>query len=454
MMNERKIEGSAAPIPIAMPKTAGAPSIAIGGLSGAMAQGNSVPMIVPLMFLLTGAIAGAIFGVTLPWIAPEALLSPGFPHVLALVHTATLGWLTMTIMGASLQLTPVIVVAPLRAARFVRWQYPVYLSGVILLVSGFWWMLPWLMAVGGSLIVLAVIHHVIMLGATMAHATQRPLTVRYLIASLCYLSIVVSLGLTAALDFQFNFLGSGFDRLLLTHITLGVVGWLSTTLMGVSYTLVRMFALAHEHTDRLGKIVFPLLNGSIAALSLGFIFAWQPLIAAGGVLLIVSAWLFAFDYSQMLRARRRKRLDATQYHGMFAAAYFAAIVPGGVAAALLGWQQPGLLAALALAAFVGWLGQSTTGYLYKIVPFLVWHDRYGPLVGRQKVPLMRELLRERWSWASLWLINAGLIGAIVSALFGWLVPMQIAGGIVALGLALAAANVLSILRHLKRRAAK
>jgi hypothetical protein len=36
--------------------------------------------------------------------------------------------------------TPVIVVSPLRATRFIHLQYPVYLSGVILLLSGFWWM--------------------------------------------------------------------------------------------------------------------------------------------------------------------------------------------------------------------------------------------------------------------------------------------------------------------------
>ncbi len=282
-MNERHkalraTESPSSPINVGVSRPRAAPSVAIGGLSGAMAGGQSVPFIVPLLFLLTGVCAAALFGLLLPWIIPEALVSPGFPHVLVLVHTATLGWLTMTIMGASLQLAPVIVVSPLRAARFLRWHYPLYLSGVLLLLSGFWWMLLWLLIAGGTLIVLAVIHYAIILGATLAHATKRPLTVRFLVASLTYLCIVVSLGLLAALDFQYGFLGPGFDRLLLMHITLGVIGWLSTTLLGVSYTLVRMFALAHEHTDRLGKMIFVLLNASIVTLSIGFILAWEPLL--------------------------------------------------------------------------------------------------------------------------------------------------------------------------------
>lgn len=434
----------------ALSKSGAASSITIGGLSGAMTGGSSVPLIVPLLFLLTGSVAAALFAVMLPWVAPEALLSPGFPHVLALVHTATLGWLTMTMLGATIQLVPVIVVAPLRATRFLHWHYPIYISGVLLLIGGFWLMRPWLLAIGGGLIVLAVIHHVVILSSTLARATKHPLTMRFLIASLCYLCIVVSLGLTAALNFQFGFLGPALDRLLLVHLTLGIVGWLSTTLIGVSYTLVRMFALAHEHTDRLGKIVFVLLNVGIVLLAIGFALSWQFLIVCGGAILIAAVWLFACDYWRMLRVRRRRSLDTTQYHGIAAVVYFALTIPFGVAAALFGWLQPGILMALALAALVGWLGQSMTGYLYKIVPFLVWQHRYGPLVGRQKVPLMREMLHQRWARLSWWLINMGLVGTILCALGQWLIPLQIAAAVMALGLILVAINVLGIVRYLQR----
>jgi hypothetical protein len=92
----------------------------------------------------------------------------------------------------------------------------------------------------------------------------------------------------------------------------------------------------------------------------------------------------------MIRVRHRK----------VAVGYFTVIISLGIGAAVFGWRQPAVLAALELAALVGWLGQSIIGYLYKIVPFLIWHARYGPLVGREPVPLMRELVHERWAWAS------------------------------------------------------
>jgi hypothetical protein len=405
---------------------------------------------VPLPFLLTGACAAALFGLLLPWIIPQAIQAPGYPHVLVLVHLVTLGWLTMTIMGASFQLVPVIVVAPLRATRFIRYQYPVYVSGVVLLLCGFWWMRPWLMAIGGIVIVLAITHYVVILAVTFRQATTRPLTVRFLVAALIYLCLVVSLGLTAALDFQFGFLGAAFDRLLLTHITLGVVGWLSTTLIGVSYTLVRLFALAHAHSDRLGKVIFVLLNLSIVMLALGFTLSWQPIILVGGGILVATSWLFAYDYWQMLRVRHRKLLDVSQHHSSAAVVYFASVVPGGVAAVLFGWEQPTVLMALALFALVGWVGQSTIGYLYKIVPFLIWHERYGPLVGREHVPLMRELMSQRWATLSWWLINSGILGTALSAWWGWILPTQVASGLLGAGFVLAAGNITGVVLHLRK----
>jgi hypothetical protein len=369
--------------------------------------------------------------------------------VLALVHTATLGWLTMTIMGASLQLTPVILTSTLQAARFARWQYPVYLVGVALLLSGFWfWRMP-LLITGGSLVLLAVAHYAVILGVTLLYAHRQheshPLTARYLSASLFYLCLVVCLGLTAALNLAGGFLGGGTNRLLLTHITLGIVGWLTCTLIGVSYTLVRMFALVHGHTDARGRVVFTLLNGGIVGLAAGFTLGWSPLTLIGGLLLIAAVWLFGWDYARMLRQRKRKVLDVTQHHGIAAVSYLTVVIPLGVAAALFGWGSPRLFAALGLAALVGWLGQSTLGYLYKIIPFLVWQSRYGALVGRQKVPLMRDLVRQRWATTSFWLVNISLPLVAVTILLGWLVPLQLAAATLGVGLILAAANVVSII---------
>ncbi len=416
--------------------------IATSGLSGAGRGG--VPLWLPLPFLLTGAASAALAGALLPVVAPQALLAPGFPHVLALVHIVTLGWLTMIVMGATMQLAPVILVSSLRGATMARAQDPLSLVGVVALVSGFWAAQTPLLIAGGILVVAAVAHYAVIMGMTLARATTRPLSARYLIASVSYLCVVVSLGLTAALNFQFGFLGASVNRLLLAHITLGVVGWLTCTLIGVSYTLVRMFALVHDHSDALGRWVFVLLNGGIVGLAAGFAFDWYWLRVVAGLALVAAVWLFGWDYLRMLRARKRKPLDMTQRHALVAVGYLAIVIPSGVAVTLFGGAQEPTLVALALAALVGWLGQSMLGYLYKIVPFLVWQTRYASLVGRQPVPLMRDLISQRVARLSFWLVNAALPLSIVCALMDWTLVSQVTLAALGIGLALAAANVVGV----------
>lgn len=426
----------------AQPLSTAAPG---GGLSGR----RGVPLSVPLPFLLTGTCAAALFGLLAPWILPLALQAPEFPHVLALVHLATLGWLTMTIMGASLQLAPVIVVSPLRATALLRWQYPVFLCGVACLIAGFWWWQLWLLITGGTLVVLAVTHYVIVLGATFIRAAKRPLTVVFLTASLVYLCLVVSLGLTLAWNFVANFLDAPLEQILLIHVTLGVIGWLSCTLIGVSYTLGRLFSLAHTHDDRWGKLVWLVLNGGIVALALGELLNWTLLTWGGAALLILATGIFIADFWRMLRARQRKKLEVTQYHSIAALAYFLFVIVVGAVLLLIGWGTPPVFTALGLAALVGWLGQSTIGYLYKIVPFLVWSERYGPLVGKQRVPLMREMVHERWAWTSWWLFNLSLPVMIGAALAQQIIVLQAAGTGLALGLCLVLANLLLTIWHLR-----
>jgi hypothetical protein len=214
--------------------------------------------------------------------------------------------------------------------------------------------------------------------------------------------------------------------------------------MGVSYQLGRMFALAHGHDDQIGAIVFVLLNLSLIGLAISFACDWPPLTLAAGILLIAAVWLFAYDYTRMVRLRRRHVLDITQWHGIVAVAYLAVVMPSAVVVALAHWTRPPILAALGLAVLVGWLGQSTIGYLYKIVPFLIWNTRFGPLVGRQKVPLMRDLLHGHWTVATFWLINLGLPLAVLWLASGWVWPLRVGGVMLGAGLVLAATNIMSV----------
>jgi hypothetical protein len=54
----------------------------------------------PLGFLGVAALAFVAAGCALPWLAVDLTGHYYHPHILALTHTLTLGWITLTILGA------------------------------------------------------------------------------------------------------------------------------------------------------------------------------------------------------------------------------------------------------------------------------------------------------------------------------------------------------------------
>jgi len=58
------------------------------------------------------------------------------------------------------------------------------------------------------------------------------------------------------------------------------------------------------------------------------------------------------------------------------------------------------------------------GHLYKIVPFLVWFEKYSPLVGKEKVPMLHEMFPQKQADYQFWFSSIGMVIAGVGLLFG------------------------------------
>src|SRR5690606_27818222 len=111
------------------------------------------------------------------------------------------------------------------------------------------------------------------------------------------------------------------------------------------------------------------------------------LVAAGTAAFLVQAALF-------FRHRRRPRLDA----GMRLAAAALAMIAFALALVPLvlarGFGAPQLATAYGAALVLG-LALFVAGHFYKILPFLVWNHRYGPLIGKRPLPRVAELFSAR-----------------------------------------------------------
>src|SRR5262245_3153680 len=92
----------------------------------------------PLGYLAVAATAFVVAAVGVPWLAAELTGHYYQPRILALAHTVTLGWITVTIMGASYQLIPILLERPIWSERLARWQLAVVAAGVVGMVGHFY----------------------------------------------------------------------------------------------------------------------------------------------------------------------------------------------------------------------------------------------------------------------------------------------------------------------------
>lgn len=380
----------------------------------ALAARHAPDVVLPLAHLLTGVAAALLGGLALLVWAPQLLAEPvgAFP-TLAVTHVFTLGWLAMSVVGATYQVVPVVLEVRLRSERLARAGYPVLLVGTGLMVAGFWTAHPSLLIAGGASVVAALLAYAGHITLTALGAQRRARVLqRFFLAANGYLVLACVLGGLLAAALRWNLLRAD---LLPAHAVAALAGWATILAMGTAYRLTPMFALSHGHGEGAAPVVLPLAATGTLAVLAGQVLRWPPTVMAAAALLPAGAVaLFLRDQWSFLRARGRRRLDVGLRLTAMAMPYLAA-------AAALAWAGVAGLwrpahGAVIILALLGWFGCLVSGQTYKIVPFLVWYRRYAPHAGREKVPLLREMYDERLAGVGTWaLAAAGLVLAAGAA---------------------------------------
>ena len=81
----------------------------------------------------------------------------GVPSVILMVHIFTLGFLSMTAFGILNQWIPVVFDVPALGLRRLAWHYGLFLFGILGFAVGFAHQLWFLVAIGGSVLALAIL---------------------------------------------------------------------------------------------------------------------------------------------------------------------------------------------------------------------------------------------------------------------------------------------------------
>ncbi|MCF6197142.1 MAG: hypothetical protein L3J50_10620 [Emcibacter sp.] len=336
-------------------------------LSGA--NSRLLPPSIPFRFFMAAMIFYLLFWAALLYNADDITsYMMGSGPMLGTIHMATLGVLTMTVIGASLQLLSVATRRAFKAFWICRLLSWIYIPGFMLLAYGMfsgWYMgmLAGACITGtGLLIFFGLIIHNIRGVQGMAAIMQ------HCWAAMLSLLALVALGIMLIFDMEHGFMGDHL-AVVISHFILAVFGFMSLLAMGFSYILVPMFALAPAPPEKIGRlsIACNVLAIIIMLVGVNMYLPWVTL--AGAVLAMAGVGLYLFGMTGVYRARMRKRLGVPFLLiriGWFM--LFLTVLWGGAGLLNL-WPDTGH-SLFAVLAIIGWLLTFLTGILQRIIPFL------------------------------------------------------------------------------------
>lgn len=367
---------------------------------------------IPLCFIITGILEMTAFFITAVLFQSDIhVTAPRSPYGWGLTHLFVLGWASMIAMGAVYQLVPVVLNQSLFSQRMGGLHYVFYLVGHTGLIFGFFFFNPRWIAVFCTLLFLAILLFVLNIGITLLRAGQwNPVTLHAGSALVC-LILTASSGMFMGFDFTLGKLGVSHDQLLYTHIWLGVAGWFGNLIIGFSYKLLPMFSISHNHPVQWQNRTFILFNLAVAGGALSNLTGIGPWSRFSIMLLAVAFCLYVYALHQIRQAGIKKNPGAG-IHFTLRVNLLTALCLLGFAVGSFFVSQPSFFILTVWIGLWGWVYLTIIGYLSKIVPFLWWTFQYGNQVGKNKVPLLSEMIQEKKLKRALYVVGFAFLGTV------------------------------------------
>ena len=403
------------------------------------------PPSVPLSFLAASALGLVACGIALIWSRAYAVVDPTDDQVVGAAHFAMLATLSMGVLGALHQFTPVITGRPLRSVQLSRATFLSWLAGAWLLPLGFATQQQLVVEVGGVFAALAVTLLVVNVSTPLSVRDKgapvtglRFATVGFVVTA-CY-------GVVYVIDRQ----GRWFDlsgHVVLAHVSVGLFAWLGLTYISVSEKLWPMFLLAHvPGRHRSGWLAVWAVSNGVLLLSPGLLFGLVWLAWCGAAVVAIGLAAHLFSLITHIRYRRRKG----DLHLLFVITSAVWLLVGAalaLAAELtIGQNRHAGVAfvAASVTAFAGWLLIALVGHVHKIVPFILWSALRGRGISKKAdgtALMFADLYDHRCAGIVYGLVTAGITATCVGFAASSTVAIAIGGGLFAVTGLSAAVNL-------------
>ncbi|MDO8892127.1 MAG: hypothetical protein Q7V00_09810 [Sulfurimicrobium sp.] len=375
------------------------------------------PITVPLRFFLSAPLFSMTAAILLLWQGPDMLMNRWHPALLGATHMLTLGFLGLIMMGAVMQMLPVVAGTPV---RHPLWSAAIIhtlgVTGIVLMCFGLVSSSPSPLRFSLPLLGSALLMFSSLVIFTLRRAQANNMTARAIRLAAVMLAATAILGLLLLSNHAYFWWLEIREPVTNLHLSWGLLGWVGVLVVGVAFQVVPMFQLTPAYPAIMTRWLAIFLFLLLLALSLGIIFPSLQL-PLGLALACALIW-FAVTTLRLQNQRKRKLPDVTLsfwFGGMLCLLLAIALWLAGQVIPPGENGQYELL--LGLLMIVGFAMSLVNGMLYKIVPFLVWfHLQSRRKPGGPVVPNVKQILPEKRTRRQMWLHFAALASLLAAVL--------------------------------------
>jgi len=308
------------------------------------------------------------------------------PQVVGFIHVFMLGFMMSVIFGAIYQLISVVLEIELYSNDIAYAHLGLFLVGILPFVWAF--LSPdafEFLGYGSILLYISFMLYIANVLLSIRKIKKFEIKAYFILSIHVILFLGVTYGLLASLGLIHGNLGFDTVSLAHTHIALVLFGFAGGLMSIIATVLIPMFMLSHNFDKKISNYIL----AGIIATSLSAIFGWFTLVQ---ILIIGTILAFSYQVYDMVKKRMRRHLDV----------YAQDMITSGVFLVLSTLLIPFITNDKVMKIFMiflilGFISSFVVGHIYKIVPFLVWNEKFAPLVGKEKVPMLAEMVHDRAS---------------------------------------------------------
>lgn len=372
---------------------------------------NAPPLAAPVRFFLTAPLFGVAAGLLAVVEGPQVFSSRWSAGTLAITHLLTIGFMMMAMLGALIQILPVVAGAnlahPLRVARVVHGALTL---GTLLLVGGLLSWLPAMLFISGLFLALTVGFFLFVTLKVLLGLPSTSPTIRGIKLALFGLLGVTGLGLLLLVSLLAGW-SIPLAGMVDLHAAWGLGGWAGILLASIAYVVVPMFQLTPGYPAR-SSWWFPwVLLGVLAVWTLAVILGLPGVVRLAQFSAGLAGGGFVIQTLLLQRKRRRARPDATyRYWQMGLVAALLALVMTVLAAWFPALAEiPSWSLVFGILLIAGGFLPLIIGMLYKIVPFLAWLHLQNAGQAKVPAPSMNKILADREMMRQFWLYGFSVL---------------------------------------------